>query len=128
MKKRIKEKVQRVFLIINLIAMNMAFGITTYAAGDNKSTNKLLNSRFVQGWINLTNDTVLVVLAVEALVIGLLEAIQGLMYQFGSEEDRPRVIKRAKGIAIVGAIIVCLTGADGLVALILSYFTSPTTT
>lgn len=123
MKKRIKEKVQRVFLIINLIAMNMAFGITAHAA-----TNKLLQSKLVQGTINLINDTVLVILAVEAVAIGLLEAWQFFKYQWGTEEEKAKAIKNAKGIGIVGAVIVCLTGAGGIVSLILSYYTGPTTT
>lgn len=117
MKKRIKEKVQRIFLIINLIAMNMAFGVTVHAE------NKLLNSKLVQGTIALINDGVLVLLAIEGVAIGALEAWQFFKYQWGTDEEKAKAIKNAKGIGIVGAVIVCLTGGGGLVSLILSYYT-----
>lgn len=127
MKKRVKEIVKRVFFGLNLLAMNIALGIPVYAAKDETTdkTNKILHSTFVQGLIALAQDSTLAILAIEAVALALIEGVILLMYQFGAEEQKTKRVSQAKNVALVGGIIMGLTGTGGLVAVILSYFTPP---
>lgn len=119
MKKRIKEKVQRIFLIINLIAMNMAFVVTAHAAENSTSSNKLMQMKPVQGFMDLLKDLQGVLLAVEAVLVVVLLIFNKIKEQAAEDDEKPKYKKQFKGVIVGGVVIVSLTA---IVPVVLSYF------
>lgn len=110
-------KVWKVMMLMQCLSYRML----AYAATSDSSSGggSLENTSFIQGVLNLATDAGKVALIVEAVVLSVLEIIEGLKYQFGEEDEKPKHMKAAKRNLAVGALIMA---GSGLVTVILGYF------
>ena len=107
-------------LKIMAAAQCLSYRMCAYAATSGSSSGGSLESTsLVQGILNLATDAGKVALVVEAVVLGALEVIEGLKYQFGEDDEKPKHVKAAKRNLAVGALIMA---SSGLITVILSYF------
>lgn len=115
MKKNRKEQAKRLLIKVwkgLMFVQCMSFGMIAHATS-------LEGTKIVQGTLNLATDAGKVALVIEAVVLGVLEVIEGLKYQFGEEDEKPKHVKSAKRNLAVGALIMA---GSGLVTVILNYY------
>lgn len=79
------------------------------------------NTTLVTGTVKLINDGTTVLLLIEAALVIGLEIWTGIKYQQAMPEEKGKHIKEAKGIMIVGIIIV---SASAVIKAIFSYYTA----
>lgn len=83
------------------------------------AANPLEGTSLFQGFKNLISDATTVLLAVEALIIAVLEIATGIKYQTAEIDEKKIHKKEAKSIVIVGVLII---SATALLKVVFSYF------
>lgn len=81
----------------------------------------LQETQLYTGTINLINDGLIVLLAVEAVLVTLLFVKELIAYQGASDEEKPKHKKNIKTILIVGVLAI---SASGILTAVFSYYRS----
>lgn len=85
----------------------------------NVNAGALEGTKLVQGTKNLIADGTVVLVSLEAAVVGFLFIKELVQYKTGEEDEKPRHKKAAKTVIIIGIIVVTATGTIGA---LFSYF------
>lgn len=79
----------------------------------------LQETQLYTGTINLINDGLIVLLAVEAVLVVFLLVKELIALQSSSEEDKPKHKKNIKTILVVGVLAI---SASGILTAVFSYY------
>lgn len=117
---KVKNKV--VYLGLALQLFMLTNPVVAYAKKEDTKPStggSLGSSAFVTGIKNLLNDASVVLLVIEAILIVVLEIMEGIKFQSAPDEEKPKHKKSMKSILGVGILIVSFTS---LIPIVLGYF------